>query len=350
MRARRPILSLAAAAGALLAACGSNDTANARQLTVVTRNLYLGADLNPALAAMTLPEFAVATTAIWDMVKKNDFADRAQGIAAEIAAAGPDLVALQEVALWRTQSPGDSTSANPTPATTVAYDFIELVRAELAKRGLSYDVAEALELTDLEVPILTGLTGEDIRFTDRDVILARSGVAVSNAQGHVFTTLLPVSVAGTMQSVKRGWTRVTATIAGQPVTFVNTHLEADDAGVRTAQAAELVASLASETGRVVLAGDLNSVPGTEGHLAATGAGFSDAWTVVHGVDPGLTCCWPEDMTATAPGLSSRIDLVLTRGALHATSATIVGEETADRTAAGRWPSDHAGLVAAIHVD
>jgi len=336
-----------AAAGALFAACGSDDGASARQLTVMTRNLYLGADLTPALVATSPSQFAAAATAIWDMVKKNDFTDRAQGIAAEIAAARPDLVALQEVALWRTQSPGDATSANPTPATTVAYDFLELVRAELAKRGLSYEVAEALDLTDLEIPIQTG---EDVRFTDRDVILAQSGVAVSGAQGRVFDILLPVTVAGTTQSVKRGWTRVTATFAGQPVTFVNTHLEAESGIVRTAQAAELMASLASETSRIVLAGDLNSVPGTEGHLAATGAGFSDAWTVVHGADPGLTCCWPEDLAATAPGLSSRIDLVLTRGALHATSATIVGEETADRTAAGRWPSDHAGLVAAIHVD
>jgi endonuclease/exonuclease/phosphatase family metal-dependent hydrolase len=356
MRARLQMFFSVAVAGALFVACGSDETSSQRQLTVMTRNLYLGADLNVALTATTPDAFVAATTAIWNMVRKNDFNDRAKAVAAEIAAARPDLVALQEVALWRTQTPGDATTVLVPNATTVAYDFLELVRSELAARGVTYDVAEALELTDLEVPIAnaTGTGLDDVRFTDRDVILARRGVTVSNPQGHVYTNLLEVSVAGTTRAVKRGFTRATATFGGQQVTFVNTHLEAGDlapiSALRTAQATELVQALASETGRVVLAGDLNSAPGTEGHLAATGAGFADAWPVVHGADPGLTCCWPEDLAATSPGLSSRIDLVLTRGALHATSATIVGEEVADRTAGGRWPSDHAGLVATIQVD
>jgi hypothetical protein len=32
------------------------------------------------------------------------------------------------------------------------------------------------------------------------------------------------------------------------------------------------------------------------------------------------------------------------------SATVVGDAPADRTAGGRWPSDHAGVVATIQVD
>jgi endonuclease/exonuclease/phosphatase family metal-dependent hydrolase len=216
-----------AAACALVAACGGDDEGPA-QLTVMTRNLYLGADLTPALVATDPAALVTATTGIWASVQANDFKDRAKGIAAEIAAARPDLVALQEVALWRTQTPSDA-SATPN-ATTVAYDFLALVRAELQALGATYDVAEELPLTDLEVPIATGpSTFDDVRFTDRDVILARSGVAAAGAEGHVYATLLTVPLPGGVSvSVKRGWTRVATTAAGQPVTFVNTHLESGD--------------------------------------------------------------------------------------------------------------------------
>jgi endonuclease/exonuclease/phosphatase family metal-dependent hydrolase len=341
-----------AAACALVAACGGDDEGPA-QLTVMTRNLYLGADLTPALVATDPAALVTATTGIWASVQANDFKDRAKGIAAEIAAARPDLVALQEVALWRTQTPSDA-SATPN-ATTVAYDFLALVRAELQALGATYDVAEELPLTDLEVPIATGpSTFDDVRFTDRDVILARSGVAVAGAEGHVYATLLTVPLPGGVSvSVKRGWTRVATTAAGQPVTFVNTHLESGDlaaiAAVRTAQAGELFAALAPERGRVVVAGDFNSLPGTEGHLAATTAGFTDAWATLHGTDPGFTCCFAADLRPATGRLTQRIDLVLTRGALRATTAIIVGAEAQDRTPGGRWPSDHAGLVATVQL-
>jgi endonuclease/exonuclease/phosphatase family metal-dependent hydrolase len=43
----------------------------------------------------------------------------------------------------------------------------------------------------------------------------------------------------------------------------------------------------------------------------------------------------------------RIDLVLIRGAAHVRNVDLVGEEEADRTASGLWPSDHAGVVATV---
>ena len=342
MRIRRQTLLSLATAAALLAGCGSDET----HVTVMTRNLYLGADLTPAFFAATPQDLLEVTTAIWAMVNENDFTDRAKALAAEIAAEGPDLVGLQEVALWRTQSPSDGPT---TQATTVAFDFLARLLSELSARGLTYTAVETLELSDVELPVVDGATLMDVRFTDRDVILAREGVSTSSPQGTVYATLLSVGVAGTTLTVRRGFTRVSAAFGGQPITFVNTHLEAESGAVRTAQAAELVASLEQESGRVILVGDLNSLPGSQGHLAATTAGFTDAWSATHGQAPGLTCCWPADLSLTTPPLDKRIDLVLTRGALRPSSATIVGDETADRTAAGRWPSDHAGLAATVEV-
>lgn len=91
--------------------------------TVMTRNVYLGADLNPAIGAATLPGLSEATGAILREATANDFATRAEGPAAEILEVQPDLVGLQEVALWRTAPPNVSVLFFGPRAITVRYDY-----------------------------------------------------------------------------------------------------------------------------------------------------------------------------------------------------------------------------------
>ena len=122
------------------------------------------------------------------------------------------------------------------------------------------------------------------------MILAREDVHTSNPQGRVFATLLPVGVLGQTVLVMRGCVSVDVKYRGEELRFVSTHLESFHPGVRQAQAAELAAILAPVKGQVILVGDLNSHPGTEGAAILAGAGFKDAWATLNPTDPGLTCC------------------------------------------------------------
>ncbi|MGH9944404.1 MAG: endonuclease/exonuclease/phosphatase family protein, partial [Pyrinomonadaceae bacterium] len=76
-----------------------------------------------------------------------------------------------------------------------------------------------------------------------------------------------------------------------------------------------------------------------------GAGFVDTWLQAHPIRPGITCCNAENLLNPAP-LSQpegRIDHVLTRPSVRVIHAKLVGRDQDNRTPAGLWPSDHAGV-------
>ncbi len=92
-------------------------------VNTMTRNLYLGADLGPAIGAPSLEAFVAANGQILREVTANNFPLRARGLAQEILRTKPDLVGLQEVALWRTAPPSLEPVQTGVPtATTVRYD------------------------------------------------------------------------------------------------------------------------------------------------------------------------------------------------------------------------------------
>src|SRR5437870_2327217 len=161
------LLVLAVPALALAGADGRND----RAVTVMTRNLYFGADLTPAITARTVPELIGAVSHIFGVVQASNIPARAEAIAAEVAAVGPDLVGVQEVVLWRSQCPSDFA---PVPnAVFVEFDYLQSLLDALTARGAAYEVVAVHETNDLEAPGFTTRGFCDVRFTDREVILAR---------------------------------------------------------------------------------------------------------------------------------------------------------------------------------
>lgn len=322
-----------------------------RTVTVLSRNLYLGATLAPLFPTPPLgspQEVVAAATQLWHQVQATQFPVRAVHLAAEIAEAKPDLVGLQEVTLYRVGTAGD-----PAPATEVRLDFLAVLQKELRARGLRYDVAVSQDAFDGELTAFdwappAGSGGlVDIRLTDRDVILVRRGpktanLKVSNPQGGIFRSALSLPVLGQPLPIARGWTSVDVKHRGREFRFVNTHLEAFDQRIALRQAHELLAIGPAATRMpVVLVGDFNSAPGEAAYRAITAAGFAD---VAVGGPP--TCCYDASLANPAATLETRIDLVFHRGPIRARSVERIGAEPV-RSTPPLWASDHAGILAEL---
>ena len=322
-------------------------------LTVMTRNLFIGADLGPAYRALRardelerLPQVVAEIfnrTPPLGIVQRSNFAARAVGLADEIEAALPDLVGLQEAAAWRTRP---TASADP-----LSDDHLELLESELARRGLQYERVAAVTNGDVELPSAAGGT---VGLTDREAILARADGDVrriSNVRTGNFASSLPIrTVAGTTGFI-RGWASVDADLQDGTVRFITTHLEVAAspvaAAVQLRQAGELLDGPAATSQPVVLVGDFNARPGTPTYERVRAAGFDDAWTRANPDGPaGFTCCQGLAAGSRGKTLRSRIDLIFTRGEIEAISAGVVGDQ--DRESAfGLRPSDHAGVVATV---
>jgi len=332
-----------------------------REVTVMSRNLYHGLDLDPVAAAVATGNPAVFIPVIsqaWANVRATDFPQRAEALADEVLQMRPALIALQEAALWRTGPALDA-----APATHVEYDFLQTLLTELAERGLYYAVATTNINWEAELPAAThrGIL-EDLRLTDRDAILVRTDLPasefeVSNAQTGDFVHNLVLPLPTGPLALQRGWTVVDATLRGKTFRFVNTHLEPESTNplvnaIQAAQASELLAGPGNTALPTIFAGDFNSRAdgtGTVTYSVLTGAGFTDAWTVTHPGEAGNTSGHAADLRNGTVELTQRIDLVLMRGDLSALRMDVVGEEPADRTPSGLWPSDHAGVVASLRI-
>ena len=350
-------LSLATCVGALAliaGACGSSEpsqpVATGAELTVMTQNLFIGVDVATVLSVDDPDEVADVIDGLFAEALASDFPTRAEAIARTIAQYAPDVIGLQEAALWRVQSPPDSTT---TPAETIAIDFLEILLDALRAQGLSYEAASIRDGVDLEV---SGNT-QDVRLTDRDVLLVREGTQVEAATAGDYETNVVVPPPLEFDvAIPRGWAALDVLVDGTRVRIVNTHLEVRlFAGVQEVQAAELRAGPTGVAGPLVVLGDMNAGPSDtsiETYAILLGDDLEDAWVQSGSEisDPdGATCCYATTLEPEARALSRRIDIVAVGGGARAVAATRVTDEPSERTAADIWASDHAGVVVTIDV-
>jgi len=371
-------------------------------LTVMTRNLYLGADLSPALNATDIPSAVDAAYQIEQQVHRTKFPSvRAALLANEIKKRKPDIVGLQEAAWWRT-GPFDLGAVTSGPKATQTDpqggDFLSDLLTQLNKGGkkgkkgaanakkkkappLRYRIAVVKTEFDFELPVNQGSGGlsacatpgvcHNERLTMRDAILVRKGVKVSNASSGTFNTLLRVKVGGSLNvDVTRGWAAADLKVNGRKVHFVDSHFEAFDSaasntgsdgqtypkgGVREAQAKQLIApgGPASSKLPTILLGDFNSdspVHGDQvdpGDALAYRALLAGGWSERAFTPPPFGCCIQDSNLSdpSSAGVTHRVDHIMS----NTKKVKFKKGGLTTTYANGLWSSDHFGVWSRLQI-
>jgi len=359
----------------LPSAANAGEDFNAR---VLTRNLYLGADVFDALAVSDPAGIPAAAGTVLAQIIASDFQSRAALLADEIQRSQPHAVGLQEVFNIQAlpQIAGDP----------IALDYLAILLAELEARGQQYDVAVNQTNLDLTLPVLVPVPGGLPlpylgNISDHDVILVRHNVAWANpAQGHYVNVASSPFPAPFDFVIPRGWVAVDLVFSGSAYRFVNTHLDVEsdlgDGGLlQTLQAVELLNALEqlrinfSDLPEVVV-GDFNSdqddPPCSHPLCLVTGltnpydilsnpamfllpfAPMTDIWTLRHNDRnaPGDTCCFLTLADPVPADISRRVDLIWTRGSVASgTTVRLQGDDDKRLTDSGLFASDHLGVMA-----
>ncbi len=345
----------------------ADDRHERANVKIMTQNMDDGTDQTYVIAALTgqlpLPVPSAVDLTFLELQASN-FEGRARLLAREIAERKPEIVALQEAALWRFQPAGGGE--------VVLYDNIDLLRSALKALEVPYRVVAVNLLSDLALP--GDQIGGALRFTDRNAVLVRSDLRrptfyLSNVRSQTFDAAFPF--AGL--TITAGYISADVHIGDERFRFVTTHLESPIQGipeatdVQIAQAKELIDDLSNTRMPVVICGDFNSDANHGGGVEDTpavdlfpAAGYMETWPATHRRgDLGFT--WPLFLEDQFPhgGLPppffahsrpfERIDLFFSRG------MDVVGSELVLAPARGAlkpsfpeappFGSDHAGVIA-----
>jgi len=338
---------------------------NPTSVVVMTRNIYVGGDVDRVIEEQDPNQVPIRVAETFAEVMSTDFNYRAEALAEEIEKTRPHLIGLQEVSLVRYQSPGNFLGSVFYPdANVVLWNYMKILKDALKNRGLHYYVAGMVQNADVEVPMIVSFIPpfafDDVRLTDFDVVLARKDVVTDNVVEKNYAAMIyspPIIIP-------RGYVALDATVGHKTYRFVNTHLEPADPGIQASQAAELIADLESETLPVILVGDLNTpAPTGDTYQTLLFNGYVDAWTrnLVRPRIPGYTSGHDSNLRNETVDLDERIDLIMVKNLWVANGrpnigpvfAYVVGDELEDRIFFPPddliWPSDHAGVVAALQI-
>src|SRR6266496_2843205 len=213
--------------------------AGAGSITAMTRNLYIGADVDVVIQALRTPDSTDDLPALLQAIAtvgQTAFPLRAEALADEIARNRPHIVGLQEVSEIHINIPPLGIAVNQ--------DFLAILMAALNARALHYEVVG--QSTNL---VATPFAG--VAVTDHDVLL-RDADRVS-LNGTVIATIYAANLGHLADGVdlNRGYVVARLLIDGRPVTVATTHLESGNAsglsGLRALQAQELMAVVGGGT-------------------------------------------------------------------------------------------------------
>lgn len=242
--------------------------------SVMTRNIYLGADVGVALEL--LPDFPSAAQFMWDQMRATDFEKRSKALAKELVLYKPDVVGIQEATKWVCKKGIFSRKKT-------IYDFLQLLIDETKRQGVGYSLAtkegKSAFNTGFSIPAIPRLTvvrdptlftpifGEESAscgFEIADAILIRDDfngeiTQVGNSEYKEYYTVVPL-----VMEIYRGYSWVDLEADGKTIRFVTTHLESlfdeELEPHSSIQVTQLIADLAATKSPLVVMGDFNADP------------------------------------------------------------------------------------------
>lgn len=331
-------------------------------LKVMTYNMYVGTEYN-GLTSQDFDTVLRGGTNMFEEARANDPAGRAQAIARQIADTMPHLVSLQELTTWSTGLTKDSL--------TVQFDALELLLDALADLGVRYTKLASLTTWDATAPSTDGfvrntwdvallarddMNPEDLFFTDFQAAPWTATLVVRlralDGRPDLCPEPLRPSDGACRMPMPRGWVSADVSYRGKQFRIVGAHL--DHSPFNVLQGLELLNGPANTSLPVIVAADMNADcsdptdPAYQTCVNLANAGFVDSWGAVNPSEPGYTkTLFP--LYDVGADLTQRGDYVMARGPFRVHTAMLVGEERADMTPSGLWPSDHCGVVARLQL-
>ena len=245
-----------------------------RTISVMTRNIYLGADVGVALNL--LPDFPAAAQFMWDQMRATDFQQRSRKLAQEFATLKLDVIGIQEATKWickkgllsRKQTIFDFLEIllDETKKTGVGYSLISKDGDQTYNRGFSIPAIPKLTIVEDQETFepIFGQSSAACGFEIADALLIRDGLdaqvlQLGNSEFKTYYTVVPV-----VMDIYRGYTWADLKIEGKRIRVVTTHLESlfDESGAphSSIQAEQLIEDLASTKSPLIVMGDFNADP------------------------------------------------------------------------------------------
>ena len=360
-------------------------------IKVMSRNLYLGADVGVALAK--IPNMPAAAQFMWDQVQKTNFSQRKKILADQIRTESPDVIGIQEATIWYCK-------AHFWSGKTEVFNFTQELLAELggdyviaAKNGVEannpgYSIGPIPFLTKVNDPktfrALFGQNDADCGFQIGDALLIKKTLSrnvnqVGNSEYKDIYKVVP-----TLMEIYRGYSWADITVQGTNVRFVTTHLEslwdANKVPKAADQARQLVADLEITKSPIVVIGDFNSDPRDPRPLGApnpgeqpttsdkcpAGSSICNAYKVMREAgftdsgpdasDPN-TYSWGMNALLTGPdkeraeaakkmgnpfGFTDRLDYIFVKNGIKVLTSKMIGQTAP-------YGTDHAGVVTELNV-
>ncbi len=383
--------ALIAVVSIVLVAPVSPATADVQPIKVMSRNLYLGADVGVALAK--IPNMPAAAQFMWEQVQKTDFSNRKMILAAEIQAETPDVIGIQEATIWYCKAHFWSSKKEVFNFTKELLkeldgDYIIASKDGVEANNPGYSIGPIpflTKVTDAKTfQPLFGQNTADCGFQIGDALLIKKSLKqyvnqVGNSEYDAVYKVVP-----TLMEIYRGYTWADITMQGANVRFVTTHLESlwdtNEIPKAADQAWQLVKDLSKTKSPIVVIGDFNSDPRDprpknasnpgeqpvasdkcpagsttcNAYKIMKNAGFidsgpdaSDPSTYSWGMNALLTGPDPKRLKSAQDmgnknGFTDRLDYIFVKNGIKVLSSRMIGQTPP-------YGTDHAGVVTELNV-